>query len=112
MIQSTLKLLLTMLIFTFISQADEHRHKPVKMTPGMKVFKQKMRKGCRSTAIRFSRTHTQKQWKFIKEKGLLRREAKHLCPNLDTSLLSDKEWNSIYKFVTEHSRDNPEILKC
>ena len=107
-----IKLILILAITTSMTVAKENRHSKTTMTPGMKVFKKKMRKGCRSTAIRFSRLHTQDQWKIITKNGMLRHEAKALCPHLDTSLLSDGDWNNIYTFVTNHSSDNPVILKC
>jgi len=107
-----LKLILIIAVTSSLSLATEQRHTITQMTPGMKIFKKKMRKGCRSTAIKFSRAHTQHQWSIIKDNGLLRREAKALCPHLDTSILSDKEWKNIYSFVSDHSKDNPVIIKC
>lgn len=105
-------LLLIVAVTTSMTVAQENRHTSIQMTPGMKIFKKKMRKGCRSTAIKFSRAHTQHQWQIIKDNGLLRREAKALCPRLDTSLLSDRDWNNVYTFVNNHAKDNPVIIKC
>jgi len=106
-------LTLTIAIIGSTAIAQEHRHiNKNELTPGMKVFKKKMRKGCRSTAIRFSRSHTEHQWKVIKKHGALPRAAKMICPHLDTSFLTNKDWDDVYTFVTEHSSDNPKILKC
>ena len=108
-----IKLTLVMAMIASTAAAQDNRHiSKNKMTPGMKVFKKKMRKGCRSTAIKFSRSHTQNQWKTIKEKGMLPRAAKVLCPKLDTSLLTQNDWNNVYSFLNDHSSDNPVILKC
>ena len=107
-----IKSILILAVTTSMTIAQENRHTVTQMTPGMKVFKKKMRKGCRSTAIKFSRAHTQHQWSIIKENGLLRREAKALCPHLDTSILSDKDWDKVFTFVSEHSKDNPVVVKC
>ena len=102
---------MAMIASTITAQDNRHINKD-EMTTGMKVFKKKMRKGCRSTAIKFSRSHTQHQWKVIKENGMLPRAAKVLCPKLDTSLLTQNDWNDVYSFLNDHSSDNPVILKC
>ena len=108
-----IKLALVLAMITSTAVAKDNRHiNNNEMTVGMKVFKKKMRKGCRSTAIRFSRSHTQHQWKIIKKNGLLPREAKVLCPHLDTSILTNNDWNNVYTFLNDHSSDNPVILKC
>lgn len=106
-----LTLIITMMASTAVAQENRHIDKS-EMTPGMKIFKKKMRKGCRSTAIRFSRSHTQKQWKTFKHSGKFPDAAKALCPSLDTSALTEKDWNNIFEFVNDHSSDNPVILKC
>lgn len=106
-----LTLIITMIASTVVANESRHINKS-EMTTGMKTFKKKMRKGCRSTAVRFSRSHTQNQWKTFKNNGMLPRAAKVLCPHLDTSILTDKDWDNIYQFVNEHSSDNPVILKC
>jgi len=108
-----IKLILLTLLFTSLSAEQIQETKlSHTLTPAMKIFKKKMRKGCRSTAIKFSRSHTRHQWQIIQKNDLLRREAKVLCPHLDTSLLSNKDWNKIYSFVIENAKDNPIILEC
>ena len=82
------------------------------MTEGMKVFKKKMRKGCRSTGLHFTKAHTKTEWSAIYEQGMLPNEAKTLCPQLDTSRLTKSEWDKIYIFVNEHSSDNTVIPEC
>ena len=77
---------------------------------GVKIYKKKMRKACRNSSIRFSHSHTKHQWEIIHKHGVLRREAKILCPKLDTSLLTDNEWREVYQFIREYSSDNPKIL--
>ena len=107
-----IRFILIITVTASMTMAENNKHINNNMTAGMKVFKKKMRKGCRSTAIRFSRSHTQHQWEIITKNGMLRREAKALCPHLNTSLLSDNDWNNIYGFITDHSSDNPVIIKC
>lgn len=82
------------------------------MTPGMKVYKKKMRKGCRSTGLRFTKSHTQSEWKAIYAQGKLPQEAKSLCPKLDTSRLTSSDWDKIYTFVNNHSSDNLILPEC
>ena len=108
-----IKLMLVIAMISSIITAKENSQiKNNNIPKGMKVFKKKMRIGCRSTAIRFSRLHTQQEWKTIKTNGMLRREAKVLCPHLDTSLLSNHDWHHIYRFVRDNASDNPVIIKC
>ena len=78
---------------------------------GQKIFKKKFRKKCGFSGVRFARNHTQAQWESIYEKGKFPREAKKICPRLNTKKIKSKWWKDVYKFTKKYASDGM-VPKC
>jgi len=79
---------------------------------GQKIFKKNMRKACGFSGVRFSRSHTQEEWKEIYEANKLQQEAKKICPRLKLEKIKDSWWPNIYDFSYEYASDSARIPKC
>ena len=97
---------------SLLTSAIAHNNNGYVMTPGMKVFKKKLRRGCRSTGIKFSRVHTRKEWQDINNGNNLKKEAVYICPRLKIDKINQKDWENLFDFLVENSKDNPHRIKC
>ncbi|HIP19451.1 MAG TPA: hypothetical protein EYG78_08975 [Sulfurovum sp.] len=78
---------------------------------GQKIFKKKFRKKCGFSGVRFARNHTQAEWDDIYESGKFAKEAKRICPRLDTKKIKSKWWKDVYKFSKKYAKDGV-VPKC
>jgi hypothetical protein len=86
-------LLLTMLgtvIFPTAVLADAKK--------GHRLYKKKMQRKCKFAGSIFARKHTQEAWEKLKEEGKFKEEARKICPAMNFSKLSPKQWNDLYDF--------------
>jgi len=65
---------------------------------GLRLYKKKMQRKCKFAGSLFARKHTQDEWEKLKETDAFKTEAQKICPNVDFSKFSDKQWNDLYDF--------------
>ncbi|BAF72607.1 hypothetical protein [Sulfurovum sp. NBC37-1] len=65
---------------------------------GHRLYKKKMQRKCKMAGSLFARKHTQDEWEKLKETKAFRAEAQKICPAMDFSKFSDKQWNDLYDF--------------
>ncbi len=87
---TTICILMSILLPTF-SMADAKK--------GHRVYKKKMHRVCKFPGSIFARKHTQEEWEKINDKGQFQTETQKICPNLDLTKLSDKQWKDLYDFT-------------
>ena len=66
---------------------------------GHRVYKKKMHRKCKFPGSIFARKHTQDEWEKIQDKGQFKTESQNICPKMDFSKFSDKQWNDLYDFT-------------
>jgi len=72
---------------------------------GQKIFKKKFRKKCGFSGVKFSRHHTQSEWKELWEGGKFKEEAKKICPRLKIEEIKESWWEHLYDFSYQHASD-------
>ena len=106
-----MKRLLTVLALAFFVAATMPTVAAASTKKGQKLFKKKFRKKCGFSGVRFARHHTQAQWEDIYDSGKFPKEAKRICPRLDTKKIKSKWWGDVYKFSKKYASDGV-VPKC
>jgi len=65
---------------------------------GLRLYKKKMQRKCKMAGSLFARKHTQEEWEKLREKGTFKTEAGKICPAVDFSKFSPKQWSDLYDF--------------
>ena len=76
---------------------------------GQRVYKKKMHRACKLPGSIFARKHTQEEWEDFNSKGQFKEETKKICPNLELTKLSDKQWKDLYDFTYKFGLGGAEI---
>jgi hypothetical protein len=78
---------------------------------GQRIYKKKFRKKCGFSGVRFSRSHTQEEWKKLYEAKEFKEEAKKLCPRLEIDKIKAPWWEHVYDFSYRYAKDGA-VPKC
>ena len=106
-----MKKMLTVLALAFFVAAAMPTTVEAGAKKGQKIFKKKFRKKCGFSGVRFARNHTQYEWDEIYDSGKFPKEAKKICPRLNTKKIKSKWWKDVYKFSRKYASDGV-VPKC
>jgi len=76
---------------------------------GSQIFRKHLRKACRSTAMKFTQSHTQSEWKTFDTADKMLTEIVRLCPHKKIKL-DKKTIDIMYKFNITYARDSENFL--
>lgn len=72
---------------------------------GQQIFKQKLRRKCGFSGVKFAKSHTQMEWENIYENGLFPQETKKICPRVKLEMIQDDWWVDLYEFANAYASD-------
>ncbi len=81
---------------------------------GQKFYLKKLSGKCRKDGIKnggiFAKKHTRSQWDKLKEKGLLKKEWKSICPHAAKKIkkMKKKDVKNLFDFVWKYAKDGEE----
>jgi hypothetical protein len=106
-----MKKLMTLFVLALLVMATVPTVASASAAKGQKIFKEKLRKQCGFSGVRFARNHTQSEWEDIYESGAFKAEAEKICPRLHTEKIKESWWKHLYDFVHKYAKDGI-IPKC
>ena len=78
---------------------------------GQNIFKKKLKRKCGFTAARFAQSHTQEEWKKLKDEGQFRIEVYKMCPKT-VDVLQDNWIDPLYEFSMVFASDSGIYPSC
>lgn len=77
---------------------------------GQKIYGTKLKDACGFTGVKFTASHTQKEWQDIYDNGKMGEEIKALCPKVETY---NEKWNDhLFSFAYEYGKGSGNEPSC
>ncbi len=77
---------------------------------GQKIYVKKLKDACGFDGLKFTTSHTQKEWQAIYDNGKLEEEVKALCPKVE---IYEKKWDDhFFAFVYEYAKGSGNEPTC
>jgi hypothetical protein len=102
---------LTLLVLALFISATVPTAVMASAKKGQRIFKKKLRKKCGFSGVRFTRTHTQREWEEIYESGNFKKETQSICPRLKVEGIKKSWWKHLYDFSYKYAKDGA-VPKC
>ena len=79
---------------------------------GQKLYSAKLKDACGINGAKFASTHTQDEWKQLKDSGKFKAEIIKICPNVKADDLSDSVIENIFDFSFDFASDSGNVPSC
>ena len=77
---------------------------------GQKIYGTKLKDACGFTGVKFTASHTQKEWQAIYDNGKMGEEVKTLCPKVE---IYNEKWNDhLFSFAYEYGKGSGNEPSC
>ncbi len=77
---------------------------------GQKIYGTKLKDACGFTGVKFTASHTQKEWQAIYDNGKMGEEVKALCPKVENY---NEKWNDhLFSFAYEYGKGSGNEPSC
>ena len=77
---------------------------------GQKIYGTKLKDACGFTGVKFTASHTQKEWQAIYDSGKMGEEVKALCPKVE---IYNEKWNDhLFSFAYEYGKGSGNEPSC
>ncbi|WP_419770779.1 MAG: cytochrome C [Candidatus Marinarcus sp.] len=79
---------------------------------GQKLFAKKLKSTCGMTGAEFARSHSQDDWKALKDGGKFEEEIIKICPEVKAGDIKKSWQEDIYDFAYEYANDSGVVPSC
>ncbi|MFA7090527.1 MAG: cytochrome C [Arcobacteraceae bacterium] len=79
---------------------------------GQKLFTKLLKTPCDMTGAKFAATHSQDEWKAIKDAGKFEEEVIKICPSVKAGFLKESVQEDIFDFSFEYANDSGNVPSC